>query len=58
MALNIPDFARLPDKVEAFTALPQATRVALNIHKKTLVAAQTLNQMACLLITAGHSEVR
>ena len=34
-------------------ALPQATRDALNIFMWTHVAVQTLNQVACLLITAG-----
>ena len=45
MALNIPDFLLPPDE--------KATRDASNIHMRTHVAAQTINQVSCLLITAG-----
>ena len=53
MILVIPDFLLPADQIPAFTALPQATKDALNIHMRTYVAAQTLNQVSCLLITAG-----
>ena len=53
ITLVIPDFQLPADQITAFTALPQATKDALNIHIRTLAAAQTLNQVACILITAG-----
>jgi hypothetical protein len=53
MELVIPDFLLPVGQVEAFQALPQNTKDALNIHMRTHVAAQTLNQVSVLLITAG-----
>ena len=42
-----------PGQIQAFQALPQQTKDALNIHMRTHVASQTLNQVSILLITAG-----
>ena len=53
MPLVIPDFLLPAGQLDAFVALPQQTKDALNIHMRTHVAAQTLNQVASLLITAG-----
>ena len=53
MPLVIPDFLLPVGQIEAFQALPQATKEALNIHITTHVAALTLNQVSTLLITAG-----
>ena len=53
MQINIPDFLLPLDQIEAFMALPQAKPDALNFYMHAHVAAQSLNQVSCLLITAG-----
>ena len=53
MTQTILDFLLPADQIAAFTALPRATKDALNIHMRTHVAAQTMNQVACLFITHG-----
>ena len=53
MELVIPAFLLPTGQIEAFQVLPQNTKDALNIHMRTHVAAQTLNQVSILLITAG-----
>ena len=41
----IPDFLLPVGQIEAFQPLPQTTKEELNIHMRTQVAAQTLNQV-------------
>ena len=53
MELNIPDFMLPPKQVNAFIALTQATKTALNTHMWTHVTAQVLNKVSSLIITGG-----
>ena len=53
MELDIPDFILPPNQVEAFVALPQATKTTLNMHMRNHVTTQVINKVSTLIITAG-----
>ena len=53
MELDIPD-VRLPiNRVEAFAALPQATKTAINTHMRNHVTTQVFNKVSALILTGG-----
>ena len=53
MEFVIPDFMLPPEQVQAYVALPQVTRVAMNTHMRKHVSKQTMNKISAMLITAG-----
>ena len=59
MEFVIPDFLLPPDQLQAYVALPQLTRVAMNTHMRKHVAKETMNKISTMLITAGlKTEIR